>query len=333
MPKITVGIPAYRTRFLVQAISSVLTQTLGDFELLISDDSPNGEAGEIVRRVRDPRIRLIEGPRLGLAPNSAHIWDNATGDLLKFLDDDDYLFPTALEELVALLERDPKFTFAACRRVVVDEYGRELRRPTTYETDDWSWFEPVQLTPFIVRTASNPMGEPSNLLIRRSSFEGSACLTAFAGQPITHLIDVAFMLNAMMRGPCVATGKFLSARRQHPEQVSARTTAPDFSLGVIEWEVCLRGAVRLGLAPPQPALDGVAKLGALYTAHSQTFPELRYFLGQLGPLRDLLAAGVRDVLTPQFLSDLARVHKTVSERGDFGPDRQGTDGPRALPAF
>jgi hypothetical protein len=319
MPKITVGIPAYRTRFLLEAISSVLTQTLGDFELLISDDSPDGAAGEIVRRFRDPRIRLIEGPRNGLVANSAHIWDHASGDLLKFVYDDDYLFPTALEELAALLERNPKFTFAASRRVVVDEYGRELQRPITYHTDDWMWFEPAQLARHLVRTISNPIGEPSNILIRRSAFDGSSCLTHFADLPILHLIDVAFMLNATRRGPCAATGKYLSAMRQHPDQVSARTTAPRFSIGVIEWEVCLRGAVQLGLVPPHVALDGVTKLESLYKKYGLPFPEIQHFFHQLPALRELLGEGSPDVLTPQFRIDLERVHKTIAERGEVAP--------------
>jgi hypothetical protein len=319
MPKITVGIPAYKAKFLVQAISSVLAQTLGDFQLLVSDDSPEGAAGEIVRRFRDPRIRLIEGPRKGLVPNSVNIWNHAESDLLKFLYDDDYLFPTALEELSVLLDRNPNFTFAAARRVIVDQYGRELARPITYETDDWMWFEPDQLARYVARNVANPIGEPSNILIRRTAFPDSSCLSRFADVPITHLIDVAFMLNAAQRGPCAATGKYLSALRQHPEQVSARSTAPGFSLGVIEWEVCLRGAVQLGLAPPHAALDGVSKLEQLYKKYGAPFPEIQYFFQQLPALREMLGGGTPDVLTSQFRTDVERLHKAISLRGDTLP--------------
>ena len=35
MTKVTVGIPAYKTTFLVEAVSSVLTQTFTDFEVLV----------------------------------------------------------------------------------------------------------------------------------------------------------------------------------------------------------------------------------------------------------------------------------------------------------
>jgi len=314
MPKITVGIPAYKTRFLVEAISSVLAQTFTDFDLLVSDDSPDGAAGDIVRRFQDPRIRLIEGPRQGLVANSVNIWDNASADLLKFLYDDDFLFPTALEELAALIGKDPKFTFAASRRVIVDEFGRVVRRPVTYQTEDWMWFEPGQLANHLVRTISNPLGEPSNFLIRRSAFEDSSCLSRFAGLPITHLIDVAFMLNAAQRGPCAATGKYLSAFRQHADQVSSRSTAPEFALGVLEWEVCLRGAVELGLVSPHAALDGVPKLEALYRRYGAPSPEIQQFFYQLPALRELLGAGARQVLTTEFRADLQRAEAAVKSR-------------------
>jgi hypothetical protein len=307
MAAITVGIPAYKTRFLVQAISSALAQTFTDFELLISDDSPDGSAGAIVRRFQDPRIRLIEGPRQGAVANSMHLWDNASTDLLKFLHDDDQLFPEALEALSALIAKNPDFTFAASRRIVIDEYGREIRRPVTYQTDSWMWFEPSQLANHMVRSLSNPLGEPSNLLIRRSAFADSSCLSSFAGLPIWRLMDVVFMLNATQRGPCVATSKYLSAFREHPGQLSAPHNAPAFVMSMLEWEACLRGAIQMGFVPPHVALDGALKLEDLYVRVGVGRPELQPFLKQLPALKELAGAGGREALTPRFRADFERL--------------------------
>lgn len=313
MAKITVGIPAYRTKFLVQAVSSVLNQTFGDFELLVSDDTSDGEASDILRRFRDPRIRVIQGPRQGVAANHAHLWDNAAADLLKFLHDDDLLFPEALEELVALIDRNPAYTLAAGRRTVIDDYGRELRRPMTYQTDDWLWFEPAQIANHMVRNLSNALGEVSNMLIRRSAFEDSSCLTHVVGIPITRQLDLALVLNAAQRGPCVATSKYLSAYREHAGQVSNQRKAPDRSLSLLEWEVCLRAAVGLGIAAPQQAADGVGRLASLYR-QGAAYPEVQHFFQQLAPLREQLVAGNRHVLTRQFVADLQRAHATVEAR-------------------
>jgi hypothetical protein len=269
---------------------------------------------EIVWEFGDPRIRLIKGPRQGLVANSAHVWDNASADLLKFLDDDDLLFPNALAELVALIQKDAKFTFAASRRVIIGERGREVQRPVTYQTDDWLWFKPGQLASYLVRTMSNPLGQPSNILVRRSAFADSTCLSRFAGMPISRLIDVALVLNAALRGPCVATGKYLTARRQHPGQFSSQITAPAYSLSVLEWEISLRGAVQLGMVPPRVALEGVPKLEELYRSHGAPFPEIQHFFRQLPLLKEQLAAGVTEVLTSQFGLDLQRAENTVRAR-------------------
>jgi glycosyltransferase involved in cell wall biosynthesis/GT2 family glycosyltransferase len=182
------------------------------------------------------------------------------------------------------------------------------------------WFEPAQLANYLIRTISNPIGEPSNILIRRSAFADSSCLSRFAGLPISHLIDIAFMLNAAQRGPCAATGKYLSAFRQHADQVSSRNTAPGFSLGVLEWEVCLRGAVELGMVPPHAALDGVPRLEALYRRYGAPYPEIQHFFHQLPAMKDLLGAGDRQVLTPQFRADLQRAENTVKARAAAGDD-------------
>jgi hypothetical protein len=320
MTKITVGIPAFRTRFLVEAISSVLTQTFGDFELLVSDDSPDGSVSEIVRRIRDPRLRLIEGPRRGLVANSAHVWENASSPFLKFVYDDDKLYPTALAELLGLIERDERFVFAFSHRDVIDEHGRIVRRPQVYRGDGWQWFESPALAGYAVSNIVNPVGEPTALLIRRSAFPDSSCLRSFAGQPIRHLVDVGFMLNAASRGRAVASPERLCAFRQHSGQVSSDRASPSYSVGLFEWETFLRGAVQTGLVPPKAALAGLPKLDALYKRLGWGFDEIARFQAGLPALGDRLARGETDVLDSAFQSTLVHAESLIQARA-AGPAR------------
>ncbi|MFL5298125.1 MAG: glycosyltransferase family 2 protein [Phenylobacterium sp.] len=304
MPRITVGIPAYKTTFLVQAIASVLSQTVTDFELLISDDSPDGSVSELVRRFQDPRIRLIEGPRQGLVANSAHVWENARCDLLKFLYDDDVLFPGAIEELAPLLEDNPRYVFAFSRRALIDVYGRVIQRPQGFAGEGVIWFDPTAIAQHMMRTMINSVGEPSSMMIRRSAFPDASCLTAYAGIPIQHLIDVVFVMNAAERGSAVATSACLTGFRHHGDQVSSRSKAPGFVRGVIEWEVCLRGSVSKGIVPAQTALLGLPALENLYKGFASGFGETRLFLRDLPKLEELLRSGSRDVITDTFREHL-----------------------------
>jgi hypothetical protein len=62
MKKITIGLPVYNSaRYLAAAIDSILAQSYGDFDLLISDNASTDRTEEICRDYakRDPRIRYI----------------------------------------------------------------------------------------------------------------------------------------------------------------------------------------------------------------------------------------------------------------------------------
>lgn len=314
MTKITVGIPAYRTRFLTEAISSVLTQTFTDFELLISDDSPDGAVGDLVSRIRDPRIRLIQGPRRGLVANSAHIWENASSPFLKYVYDDDRIYPSAVETLLGLIERDERFLFAFSHRDVIDEYGRVIRRPQHFDAETWLWFEGRALAEFVVSNIVNPVGEPTAMLIRRSAFPDGSALREFAGFEIRHLIDVAFVLNAAGLGRAVATPERLCAFRQHREQVSSDRAAPAYPAGLFEWEILVRGAVQSGLAPPNAALLGLQPLDALYRRLGHGFEEIAGFRAGLPRLGDQLGAGQTAVIDADFRERIARAERLIRDR-------------------
>jgi len=310
MAQITVGMPAYKTAFLVQAISSVLSQTLTDFELLVSDDSLDGSVSDLVRRFQDPRIRLIEGPRQGVVANCVHVWENAACDLLKYLYDDDLLYPTALADLSGLLARDPKYVFAFSRREVIDEYGRVIRRPEAFVTDDWVWFESTQISEFLGRSVKNPAGELGSLLIRRSAFPDAACLSACAGLPVRSLPEVAFLMNAAERGPAVAKGVDLGATRE----ISVPKKGSAFSRSLIEWELCIRGGVQRGVISPQGALRGLPNLAKLYHQGGEGYSEVHLIRRHLPQLKELLGTGQREVITQQFLDDLAAMNTLIEMR-------------------
>lgn len=320
MPAITVAIPAYKPQFLAQAIESVLAQTFGDFELLISDDRGDGSIAEIVSRYGDDRIRLLAGPRQGLVPNSAFLWDSASTDLLKFLYDDDLLAPQALAALHEAIERRSDFTYAFCRRVIIDAEGAEIERRAGFQGDSWMWFEPRHIPNAIMRPIFNMIGEPSSVLIRRSAFGGASCLTQFAGIPVRHLIDVTFYMNAALVGPCVAVPEYLAAFRKHPEQVSSRRQSPAYSAGLYEWELMLRGGVQLGLLDLDVALDSVDAVETLYVRLGAGFSEIGVFYRRLPQLREMLKAGERNLLTDQFLEDLALANQLIEMRAQAAAD-------------
>ena len=107
--KISLIMPLYNSeKFIKATLQSVLAQTFVDYELIIVDDCSTDSSVEIVKDVAekfDGRLKLIEctqnsGGRPGI-PRNVGI-RAATGEYIYFLDSDDFLTPTALEELYSI---------------------------------------------------------------------------------------------------------------------------------------------------------------------------------------------------------------------------------------
>lgn len=105
-PLISVIVPVYKVEaYLDQCIRSIVGQTYRNLEILLVDDGSPDRSGEICDEwaARDSRIRVIhkENGGAGLARNVA--LDAAKGDLIAFVDSDDYIAPEMFSYLYSLM--------------------------------------------------------------------------------------------------------------------------------------------------------------------------------------------------------------------------------------
>jgi len=114
MPKVSVIIPTYnRAELLHLAITSVLNQTLQDFEVIVVDDNSQDHTREVVKSFNDKRIKYVCHERnkgVAAARNTGIFSSN--GDCIAFLDDDDEWFSEKLQKQFDLLERCPSIVGA-----------------------------------------------------------------------------------------------------------------------------------------------------------------------------------------------------------------------------
>ena len=86
-------------RFIAQTITSVLTQTFLDFELLIYDDHSTDLSFDIAASFTDPRIKLYRNSgNLGPEGNWNKAISEVRGKYVKLVCGDDILFPQCLEK-------------------------------------------------------------------------------------------------------------------------------------------------------------------------------------------------------------------------------------------
>ena len=111
IPLVSVIIPMFNAaRFIPQTLKSLLAQTLKDFEVIIVDDCSTDSSVEVVENFMNAfvaegiRLHLIESPTNSGAPGFPRNIgiQFACGKYVAFLDSDDLLTPTALEELATL---------------------------------------------------------------------------------------------------------------------------------------------------------------------------------------------------------------------------------------
>jgi glycosyltransferase involved in cell wall biosynthesis len=167
-PKIsvTIGIPTYnRLRYLKQAIASALTQTYLNIEILISQN-PHRECGireEIAKycqglAARYSRVRYhLQPHNLGQTPNFNWLADNASGDYVFLIGDDDRLLPNAVEILVSAFEPGVSVIFG--RRHIIDDKGERLPRFVRPANPDPSWFGGWPFTQYEVPVGRLPDAE------------------------------------------------------------------------------------------------------------------------------------------------------------------------------
>ncbi len=114
-PRVSVLMTAYnRAPYIAASIESVLAQTLGEFELLITDNCSTDGTFEIAKRYEglDGRIRVVRNERnLGQFGNRNRAAELARTPLLKYHDSDDLMYPHCLAVMVPMLLSEPSAGF------------------------------------------------------------------------------------------------------------------------------------------------------------------------------------------------------------------------------
>jgi glycosyltransferase involved in cell wall biosynthesis len=110
-------------RFLTQAIDSALNQTYSDAEVIVVDDGSTDNSREIIAEYGDRIIPILQ-PNGKQAAAFNNGLARSKGDIIIFLDSDDYLMPYAVERIVQIWE--PGLAKVHYRLQVVDAEQQNL---------------------------------------------------------------------------------------------------------------------------------------------------------------------------------------------------------------
>lgn len=115
--KVSIIVPCYNQEcYISQALDSVLSQTLKDWECIIINDGSTDSSAEIINKYTniDKRIYSIYQSNKGVCCARNAAIHKAKGDYILCLDADDIIAPDYLELCVKELDNDSEITLVTC---------------------------------------------------------------------------------------------------------------------------------------------------------------------------------------------------------------------------
>lgn len=163
IPKVSVLVPAYNAmEYLPETISSVLSQTYQNFEIIIVNDGSSDHIENWFEQLLDQRIRLVSQSNQGLASARNTGLAEARGEYIAFIDADDLWLPTKLERQVSVLDSSPDIGLVYTWIDLIDEDGKPLGKVRKNRARGNVWLD---------LTVHNIVECGSVALVRRICFE------------------------------------------------------------------------------------------------------------------------------------------------------------------
>lgn len=140
--KITIISPVYNCeRYLSECIDSVLNQTYTNWELILVNDGSNDNSLSIIESYaqNDSRIKYISQENQGQAAARNKALDISSGDLITFLDADDYYYKeNTLQDCIRIFQDDPKID---CIQIPVKQNNQERNKLSTLLSEKKKFYD------------------------------------------------------------------------------------------------------------------------------------------------------------------------------------------------
>jgi glycosyltransferase involved in cell wall biosynthesis len=160
-PEITIIVPIYNgAAYLAETLQSILSQTFTDYELLAIDDGSTDNSADIVRSLKDDRIRLIQRDNAGLCHALNLGIAEAKAPYIARSDQDDVSFPDRLERQLRVMEDHPE-------ALGVFSYVTKLGSKHTWSNADRFVMAPGKLKEY--QPMEDGCLEPSTIFIRTAA--------------------------------------------------------------------------------------------------------------------------------------------------------------------
>lgn len=208
---ISVLLPVYNgQKYLRPAVESILTQSYGNFELIVCDDCSTDDSLAMLKDYskRDGRVKVFENAaQQGLFANYNKCWEMAQGQLIKPFAQDDILYPDFLMTGQKILQERQQVKLVLTARNLIDADDRVIETvsplpgPREYAGNDLITWSLIFLT--------NRLGEPVTGIFRRADLSYGYDTRYF------HYGDLELWFRLLVDGQLFFNTDVLCAFRRH----------------------------------------------------------------------------------------------------------------------
>lgn len=257
VPLVSLVIPAFNPRFFRRALHSALSQSYGNLEIIVCDDSRSDEIKDIVELFLETSVvplRYVRNARtLGFVGNFQACLEQAEGEYIKFLCDDDQLSPGCVELQAKVLAEQADVNLVFALRAFWD--ADDLHLPQRLENTPFSpvcaVFKGEDLLATFEAFSVNFLGGFSSALFRRSDVLELLPALTQPGHCFVAMLDVALYICLLRRGNMVMLNNVLSVERLYPGRLSRQQPMIDAAAREWEWLTQMLKA-RTGESAPAP---------------------------------------------------------------------------------
>ncbi|WP_395303288.1 glycosyltransferase family 2 protein [Pectobacterium polonicum] len=227
-PLVSIVIPSYKISFFEEALLSACNQDYPNIEIIVTDDRRSNEIEKVVTRYQSmfdfPIYYFRNESQLYGEKNFIKCVYEAHGKYVKFLCDDDILYPTCVSKLCRAMESDNEIVLASSRRLRINE-DNEIQ-PSSMIAFIYPFSGDVkisghELINFLADYTINFIGEPTSVLCRRDMLTDLAeNMFRLNDNFHLHLGDLFLYANLLKQGSLAFLSEPLSAFRVSTEQIS-----------------------------------------------------------------------------------------------------------------
>ncbi len=115
--KVSIIVPVYRCeKYLERCVCSILNQTYNNIECILVDDGSDDNSPKICDSFcnKDKRVRVLHQKNFGVSVARNAGLEAATGEIIGFVDSDDFIDETMIEELILPFLTDQRVDVSIC---------------------------------------------------------------------------------------------------------------------------------------------------------------------------------------------------------------------------